>query len=194
MNKKIITLILAIFFISIFLFFPSKFSNNNKIVKTENNKEDNLSYSSSFIENVRYESQDSKGNKYIIKASLGEIDYQNPNEIFLTDVVGIINLVDKNNIMIKSDFGKYNIGNNDTIFSKNVKIENSKDKIYGDYLDFSIVRSLMLLSKNVTYSNLSSMIKADAVEIDLETKKTKIFMYEDKKKIKIKNFWINGNN
>ena len=96
-----------------------------------------------------------KGNKYIIRASLGEIDYQNPNEIFLTDVVGIINLVDKNNIMIKSDFGKYNIENNDTIFSKNVKIENSKDKIYGDYLDFSIVRSLMLLSKNVTYSNLS---------------------------------------
>ena len=90
--------------------------------------------------------------------------------------------------MIKSDFGKYNIGNNDTIFSKNVKIENSNDKIYGDYLDFSIVRNLMLLSKNVTYSNLSSMIKADAVEIDLETKKTKIFMYEDKKKIKIKNF------
>ena len=41
--------------------------------------------------------------KYIIKASLGEIDYQNPNEIFLTDVVGIINLVDKNNIMIKSE-------------------------------------------------------------------------------------------
>ena len=188
MNKKIIILILALFLISIFLFFPSKFSDDNKIVKMENNKQDNLSHSSSFIENVRYESQDSKGNKYIIRASLGEIDYQNPNEIFLTDVVGIINLVDKNNIMIKSDFGKYNIGNNDTIFSKNVKIENSKDKIYGDYLDFSIVRSLMLLSKNVTYSNLSSMIKADAVEIDLETKKTKIFMYEDKKKIKIKNF------
>ena len=44
-----------------------------------------------------------KGNKYIIRASLGEIDYQNPNEIFLTDVLGIINLVDKSNIMIKSD-------------------------------------------------------------------------------------------
>ena len=188
MNKKVITLILTILFISVFVFFPSKFSEETKVIKAENNEKDNLSYSSSFIENVMYESQDTKGNKYIIRASLGEIDYQNPNEIFLTDVLGIINLVDKSNIMIKSDFGKYNIGNNDTIFSKNVKIENSNDKIYGDYLDFSIVRNLMLLSKNVTYSNLSSMIKADAVEIDLETKKTKIFMYEDKKKVKIKSF------
>ena len=51
-----------------------------------------------------YESQDTKGNKYIIRASLGEIDYQNPNEIFLTDVLGIINLVDKSNIMISNRF------------------------------------------------------------------------------------------
>tara|TARA_A100001015_G_scaffold59594_1_gene65717 strand:+ start:727 stop:1296 length:570 start_codon:yes stop_codon:yes gene_type:complete len=188
MNKKIIAIIVTIFFISVFLFFSPKSSKDTKIIKKENNKEDNLSYSSSFIENVRYESQDTKGNKYLIKASLGEIDYQNPNEIFLTDVIGIIKLVDKSNIEIKSDFGKYNIDNNDTIFSKNVKIEKSNDKIYGDYLDFSIERNIMSLSKNVTYSNLSSMIKADVVEIDLATKKTKIFMYEDKKKVKIKNF------
>ena len=183
MNKKNILVIIGIFFVSIFLFFPSKFSEDTKVVITENDGKDSLSYSSSFIENVRYESQDAKGNKYIIKASLGEIDYQNPNEIFLTDVVGIINLVDKNNILIRSDFGKYNISNNDTIFSKNVKIENSNDKIYGDYLDFSIVRNLMLLSKNVTYSNLSSMIKADAVEINLETKKQKFLCMRIKIKL-----------
>ena len=128
MNKKIIVLILTILFISVFLFFPSKFSEETKVIKAENDEKDNLSYSSSFIENVMYESQDTKGNKYIIRASLGEIDYQNPNEIFLTDVLGIINLVDKSNIMIKSDFGKYNIGNNDTIFSKNVKIENYQNQ------------------------------------------------------------------
>ena len=102
--------ILTILFISVFVIFPSKFSEETTVIKAENNETDNLSYSSSFIENVRYESQDTKGNKYIIRASLGEIDYQNPNEIFLTDVLGIINLVDKSNIMIKSDFGKYNIG------------------------------------------------------------------------------------
>ena len=188
MKKKIIILLITIFFISALLFFSKKFSEDTNIVKKESDKKTDISYSSSFIENVKYESQDIKGNKYIIKASLGEIDYQNPNIIFLSDVEGIIKLVNKNDIIIKSEFGKYNINNNDTIFSKKVKIEHANDKIFGDYLDFSTTKNLMLLSKNVTYSSLSSMIKADAVEIDLETKKTKIFMYESKNKVKIKNF------
>ena len=45
MNKKIIALILSILFISVFLFFPSKFSEETKVIKVENNEKDNLSYS-----------------------------------------------------------------------------------------------------------------------------------------------------
>ena len=44
----------------------------------------------------------------------------------------------------------------------------------------------MLISKDVVYSNLENSLKADVVEINIETKDTKIFMYENNKKINIK--------
>ena len=46
----------------------------------------------------------------------------------------------------------------------------------------------MTLSRNVVYSSLSNVMKADVIEINLETKKAKVFMFEDKKKVNIKNF------
>ena len=40
----------------------------------------------------------------------------------------------------------------------------------------------MIISKNVIYSNLENILKADVIEINIKTKDTKIFMYERKKK------------
>ena len=45
-------------------------------------------------------------------------------------------MVDGQKIIIRSDFGKYNIDNNDTIFSKNVSITYKSNEIKSDYLDF----------------------------------------------------------
>ena len=43
----------------------------------------------------------------------------------------------------------------------------------------------MIVSKNIVYTNLKNILKADVIEIDLKTKDTKIYMYENKKKVKI---------
>ena len=150
--------------------------------------EEDTQYSSNILENVRYESKDIKGNEYVIEALLGEIDYKIPNVIFLTNVKATIKPRNSSEIIIKSDYGKYFIDNNDTIFSKNVIITFLDNKIMGEYLDFSILRSSMILSRNVIYSDLNNVMKADAIEINLETKKAKVFMFEDKKKVNIKNF------
>ena len=61
------------------------------------------------------------------------------------------NSMHSNNIYIVSDFGKYNINNYDTIFSKNVIITYLDNKITGDYVDFSMARNSMIISKNVVY-------------------------------------------
>ena len=53
-------------------------------------------------------------------------------------------------------------------------------------LDFSLERNSMLISRKVVYTNLDNILKADVVEIDIKTKDTKIFMYENQKKINIK--------
>ena len=44
----------------------------------------------------------------------------------------------------------------------------------------------MIITKDVTYSNLENILKADVIEMNLKTKDTKIFMYENEKKINIK--------
>ena len=44
------------------------------------------------MENVSYSSKDAKGNEYTVNASKGEIDYDKPNVIYLTDVKAFIKL------------------------------------------------------------------------------------------------------
>ena len=138
------------------------------------------------IRDVSYISKDTKGNEYILNASEGQIDLSNTKIIFLTNLVAKINLNDKTEINIISDFGKYNIDNYDTIFSKNVIITYLDNKIKGEYLDFSLEKNLMIISRDVIIKNNEISIKADVIEINIETKDVKIFMYEEDKKINIK--------
>ena len=60
------------------------------------------------------------------------------------------------------------------------------NKIIGEYLDFSLERNLMMISKNVIYTNLENILKADVIEMNIKTKSSKIFMYEKEKKVNIK--------
>ena len=186
MSKRKIIIFFGVFFLFLILIFYNKFFNKREIVQTNSIEDEINSYSSNVIKDVKYISKDSKGNKYTIKALTGEIDYSNTSIIFLKNVTAVIELTDKNNIKIVSDFGKYNTDNFDTIFSKNVLITYLDNKIKSEYLDFSIKRNSMLISKDVVYSNLENSLKADVVEINIETKDTKIFMYENNKKINIK--------
>ena len=73
-----------------------------------------------------------------------------------------------------------------TIFSKNVIINYLDNKITGEYLDFSLDRNLMIISRNVVFTNLENTMKADVIEININTKDAKIFMYEKEKKVNIK--------
>ena len=143
-------------------------------------------YSSNKIKDVKYTTKDADGNEYIITATEGEIDYSNTNIIYLTNIKAKIKLIDSDDISITSDYGKYNSGNFDTIFSKNVIINYLNNEITGEYLDFSLERNSLLMTKKVVYTNLENILKADAVEMNLKTKDTKIFMYENQKKVNIK--------
>ncbi len=142
--------------------------------------------SSNIIEDVSYSAKDVKGNEYFLKASEGTIDQNTSNYIFLKSVKAIINLKNYKLIEISSDFGKYNINNYDTIFSKNVIIKYLDNKITGDYLDFSWDKNIMIISREVVLENNISSLKADVIEVNIETKDIKIFMYEENKKINIK--------
>ena len=156
-------------------------------IKIEESKSEDISYNSNIIQDVNYTTIDADGNEYIINALQGEIDFTNPNILFLTKVKAIIRLNNSEDIIIVSDFGKYNSENFDTIFSKNVIINYVDNKITGEYLDFSLERNSMIVSRDVIYTNLDNILVADVINVDIKTKDIKIFMYEKGKKVNIKN-------
>ena len=118
-----------------------------------------MDYSSNKMKDVYYAYKDAKGNQYIVQASEGEIDYTQPNIIYLTNVKGFVKLNNSHNIEITSKYGKYNSENLDTIFSKNVIINYLENKISGEYLDFSIKRDSMIMSRKVVYTNFQNILK-----------------------------------
>ena len=188
--KKKISLV-VIFFASIALIVFIYIKNNKKtefkIKQEEIQKIEERSYSSNIIENVKYSSKDINDNEYIITAKEGEIDLKNSSVIFLKGVTATIILNDKNDIKISSNFGKYNINNFDTIFSKNVIINYLQNEIKGEYLDFSIQRNSMIVSKNVIYKNENNILKTDVIEVNIKTRDTKLFMYDKKNKVSLLN-------
>ena len=183
-KKNIIFFLIILLLISSFIIFL-KHSKEENVAKIEEEVLEEP-YKSNIMEDVSYSSKDAKGNEYIVNASKGEIDYDRPNIIYLTNVRAFIKLTNSNDVTITSDFGKYNTNNFDTIFSKNVEINYLDNKITGEYLDFSIGRNSMIISRKVVYTNLENILKADVIEINVTTKDTKIFMYKDNQKVNIK--------
>ena len=197
-RKIILSTSLLIFFFTFLIFFYTKSSNDKNLIEKEkvvklvenenieilNEKIESLN----IIEDVSYSAKDIRGNEYFLKAQEGTIDQNESNFIFLKSVKAIINLKDYKLIEISSDFGKYDINNYDTIFSKNVIITYLDNIITGDYLDFSWDKNLMLVSRDVILKNNKNSLQADVIEMDIEKRDIKIFMYEDSKKVNIRTF------
>ena len=185
---------ILIFSFLTFLYFKSdsekKLTDNEKkvqLVEKENIEliEEKIE-SSNIIEDVSYSAKDTKGNEYFLQARKGTIDQNDSNFIFLTSVKANIDLKNYKSIKISSDFGKYNTVTYDTIFSKNVEVDYIDNKLTGNYLDFSMKNNLLIISKNVVYTNPNNILKADVIKLDTITKDTKIFMYNSDEKVKVK--------
>ena len=184
-RRKIVKVLILVFFLLIILFSYNKLFKKQNL-KQESKTETTENYNANVLKNVNYITKDIKGNEYIINAKKGEIDISNTSVIFLTNVDALIKLTNSEIITITSDFGRYNINNFDTIFSKNVIIKYLDNKINGDYADFSLKRNSMIVSKNVIYSNLENILYADVIDVNIETKDTIIYMHEENQKVNIK--------
>ena len=107
MKKKNIIFFLIIFLLIFSLILYLKYSKEESVTKIDEEVLEEP-YKSNIMEDVSYSSKDAKGNEYIVNASKGEIDYDRPNIIYLTNVRAFIKLTNSNDITITSDFGKYN--------------------------------------------------------------------------------------
>ena len=192
-KKNFLKIILILSLIIVAWFIYSEYFKKDKILlsKPVNSKieiEEKAIYNSNIIKDINYTSRDLKGNEYSLIAKEGEIDLDNTDIIFLTDVTAKIKLVkDSELIVITSNYGKYNTINYDTIFSKNVKIDYVDNIITGDYLDFSMMKNLLIISRNVVFKNLENTMRADVIELNTTTKDTKIFMHNSNEQVNVTN-------
>ncbi|MDC0372128.1 LPS export ABC transporter periplasmic protein LptC [Candidatus Pelagibacter ubique] len=190
MNKKTglqVVMVLIIILISLW-FYLKYFTKNFEDVKETlaiEKVDENQNSTSTYINDINYVSTDVRGNKYQITAKLAEIKIENPDLMFLSDVVAFVFIKDKDTVKITSNFGKYNTNNYDTIFSENVIVIYPGHKVTGEYLDFSFLTNLGVFTTNVIYTGEKTNLFADKMEMNLTTKDTKIFMNDTGKKVLI---------
>jgi len=201
MKNKIFKIFFIFFFTVILLTGYFKFIkdntsvDNNKLNEATNVAIEDDSNNSNIIKNIKHVSKDLKGNEYIVEALEGEINLSNTDIMYLKDVTATIKIKDDRDIvLITSNFAQYNIQSYDTIFSENVIVNYSENKMTGEYLDFSLINNLLTISENVIYTNNENILKADIAEMNIKSKDTKIFMFENYKKINIQSKNYNGNN
>ena len=208
-KKKILQLFLVLtLFFSIFLFYQKYFKKSietvetekkeNKIVDleqkntqdkkkintTENleaNEDKVLSEKSNILKDIKYISKDKNGNIYEISAEQGMLNLNDPNITSMDGVVAKVILSDKSTINIQSNHAIYNRKNYNTNFSGKVQIKHLAHHISCEKMDILFSKNLATLYDNLIYKNKKTRLKADKMEVDLITKNSKIFMYNNNK-------------
>ena len=193
MRKKIfiqILLLLLVFLIifSVYQIYFKNFSDQEIALVEEENKDEK-----SNLVNITYESVDSAGKKYIINAETGTLDEKNPDLIYMSKVNAKIILLDGSIVYISSLKAEYNTVNYDTKFLNDTKLNFLENDIYCNNLNIFFKDNLLEAYNELIYKNLDIILFADKIEIDLLTKSSKIFNFDDTK-VKIKKRNLDGNN
>ena len=204
MEKKTliqIFIVFIIFLISIFIYqtYYSKDFQDNVPTNTETKINDNTDISNkgqNLIQNIKYTSNNTKGDIYEILADYGETSLSDPDLMFLTNVTGNIVFQEQDNIKLFSNFASFNTKTFETLFINNVRIIRGEEKITGNELYLvleqndelikdnpDIDENLIRISYNVVFKSPGYNLKADIIEIDLITKNMKIFMNNKLKKV-----------
>ncbi len=199
MSKKIylqISIFIAILLI-VSLIYLMYFQDDNKIVidpVSKKPKDELVKSEEDLITEMKYFSEDNKGNKYEIESDYGTINPEQSNLISMSKVKAVVYLNNGEKIFIKSDKANYNNDNNDTVFKGSVFMNYNDHKIKAENLDLSFRNNLATLYDKVYYNSSISNLFADKILIDFMSKKTKILMNDDNKNILVRSNINDGNN
>ena len=129
-QKLLFVILLFGSILTLFVFFDDKkiLFEENKVIKNEDIYKQNSikkinEDQSNMIESIKYTFNNLSGDSYEITADYSEIDINNPDLMFLTNVKGTIFLKDNNLITLISDYANLNTKNFETTFIDNVLIE-----------------------------------------------------------------------
>ena len=193
MRKEIlIQILLTVLFFLILIFVYQKYFKEELDENTTLRKEENTKKGNNLI-NITYESIDKEGRKYVITAETGKFKEKEPDLIFMTNVNAKVFLLDGSVIYIDSLNAEYNTLSYDTKFYREVKSKFLEHDIFCKNLNIFFKENLIEAFNDLNYKNLDFIMFADKIEINLLTKNSKIYNFNENNVI-IKNRNLNGNN
>ena len=171
------------------IFYRTYFLNNSKKAAEVNNKAENkivknIEENKNIIENFEYSVKNLNNDEYNITSEEATIDLNNPDLIYMKDVIAIMQTNKSPNIYIYSDNALFNKRTYETNFDTNVLIEHDIHEIKSDKLDFFLKENLVTISDNIKYKDVNTELLADKIKINLITKDAKIFMNNKTEKVK----------
>ncbi len=157
-----------------------KNSKKEKVVKKKKKKQvDNLT------KEVEYLATDRKGNKYKIFAKSGRTNQNNKNVLDLDNVRGVIIAEKRSNIYFVADFAEYNSSNQRTELYQNVVITYDDKQITCDNFDINMETNFAIAYYNVVVTDPKSIMKAEKIVLDIETKDININPDNNETKVKV---------
>ena len=157
---------------------------DKKTSKNNSNIDGGINNQTNKIVDLSYKSLDDNGNIYEIESTSGFLDKNNSNILLLKQVNAKISIYNYGIVYIYSDNAKYNQLNLDTHFFENVNLIYYDHDIKSDDLFLKYSEKEVKIANNVDYKHKNSKLLADEVKLDLITKISKIYMTDEKKKIK----------
>tara|TARA_Y100001958_G_C21226381_1_gene551834 strand:- start:210 stop:815 length:606 start_codon:yes stop_codon:yes gene_type:complete len=155
-----------------------------KIQETQINEQIANSQISNQILDIAYKSSDDRGNIYEINSVSGKIEDKNENVLILEDVTAKIIIKNYSTFLIKSGKAKYNKLNLNTHFFSNVNLYYLNHSIKSEDLFLKYIDKEIKISNNVVYKNQNNRLEADEIDLDMITKTSKIYMKDEKNKVK----------
>ncbi len=179
-----ISLLLLAFFLIFFTYFfnlkKKQSSTNFDQIKTVETDEEKEKAVNTFVD-IQYGGFDQNGNRFVINSKYANFEIDKPNVIEMEQILCIFYFKDGTNLTIVSNYGIYNNVTNDMEFTENVKMNYLENVLFSEKANFFNVKNELLIEGNVKTKSPEGELQADKLDFNLDSKKLKISMYNDKK-------------
>ncbi len=179
-----ISLLLLAFFLIFFTYFfnlkKKQPSANLDQIKTVEADEEKKKTANTFVD-VEYGGLDKNGNRFVIGSKYANFEIDRPNIIRMEQILCTFYFKDGTNLTIVSDYGVYNNVTDDMEFTENVKMNYLENVLFSEKANFFNVKNELLIEGNVKTKSPEGELQADKLDFNLNSKKIKTSMYNDKK-------------
>ena len=130
---------------------------------------------------VEYGGLDKNGNRFVIGSKYANFEIDRPNIIRMEQILCTFYFKDGTNLTIVSDYGIYNNVTDDMEFTENVKMNYLENVLFSEKANFFNVKNELLIEGKVKTKSPEGELQADRLDFNLNSKKLKTSMYNDKK-------------